>query len=162
MATPAGNRSARDCGCLHDPGAAAKLSARARALGPVANSAAAYWLLEPLVSGSPIELAHVTLLDDGAHWRTTRLLSRGDRTSVEVPIDRLLQDALRADCSCRYVLLSHNHPAGWAWPSEADGELTADLDRACFDSGLYLLDHVILGRQEFFSFREGTLWTIRS
>lgn len=152
-----------DCGCAGDGAIAARESSvaqRAAAIGPITSPAAAYWLLEPLVADSPTELAHVTTLDGRCVWQRTRLIARGNRASVLVPLPRVLREAFAS--SSRYVILTHNHPSGWAWPSDADGELTESLDRACFDAGLVLLDHVILARGEFFSFREGTLWTIRS
>lgn len=146
----------RDCGCPHTR-ARDSIAERAGVIGPIGRPADVYFLLEPLVAHRAYEVAHVTLLDPWAYWRETRQVARGDRSSVEVPLAATLRTAHAA--GCRYVILTHNHPSGWAHPSEADGELTRALDRACFDANLFLLDHVILGRGQFFSFREGTLWT---
>jgi len=138
----------------------AEVRRRAEVLGPIGNAAAFYWLIEPLVAGARHEMAHVTMLDIYGNWRRTRQVGSGTIDAVDVPIPETLRAGI--DSGCRYAILSHNHPSGWAWPSEADAELTEAVERACFEVDLVLLDHVVLGRGEFFSFREGQLWTIRS
>lgn len=52
------------------------------------------------------------------------------------------------------VVLVHNHPSGSSKPSTADIRQTSEVKRALdlFDIGL--LDHVIIGEGEFYSFSE--------
>jgi DNA repair protein RadC len=143
-----------------DPRGYGELRRRAEALGPIGNAAAFYWLIEPLVAGARHEMAHVTMLGIYGEWRATRQVGSGTIDAVDVPLPETLRAAI--DSGCRYAILSHNHPSGWAWPSEADAELTRAVERACAEVDLVLLDHVVLGRGEFYSFREEQLWTIRS
>ena len=50
------------------------------------------------------------------------------------------------------VILAHNHPSGLAEPSHADRELTEKLRHALSLVDIALLDHIIVGKHEGFSF----------
>lgn len=50
------------------------------------------------------------------------------------------------------VILVHNHPSGDPEPSKSDKDLTAQLIKAGRILGIEILDHVIIGRDRFFSF----------
>lgn len=52
------------------------------------------------------------------------------------------------------IAVSHNHPSGDPHPSDADLEVTKRLSDAGTLMGIGLLDHVIVSKTEFFSFRE--------
>jgi len=52
------------------------------------------------------------------------------------------------------VLVVHNHPSGCADPSLQDLEVTQKLKEAGKILGIPLLDHVIVGKTKFFSFKE--------
>lgn len=52
------------------------------------------------------------------------------------------------------VILSHNHPGGIAVPSRADEQLTQALKDALDLVDIRVLDHIIVARQETFSFSE--------
>ncbi|WP_024929378.1 DNA repair protein RadC [Methylophilus sp. OH31] len=52
------------------------------------------------------------------------------------------------------VILSHNHPGGNAEPSRADEQLTISLKDALNLVDIKVLDHIIVARQETFSFSE--------
>lgn len=56
------------------------------------------------------------------------------------------------------VIFVHNHPSGDPLPSIDDKKFTHQLARSCADMGIILLDHVIIGHDEHFSFtNEGLL-----
>jgi len=52
------------------------------------------------------------------------------------------------------LILSHNHPGGTAAPSRADEQLTISLKDALNLVDIKVLDHIIVARQETFSFSE--------
>jgi len=56
--------------------------------------------------------------------------------------------------SAARVVLVHNHPSGDATPSDDDLEMTRRVVSAGKVLGIYVLDHVIVGRGTFFSMRE--------
>jgi DNA repair protein RadC len=58
---------------------------------------------------------------------------------------------------CAQVVVVHNHPSGNPEPSEADRTFTAMIREAGELLGVTLLDHVIVCKQGFFSFRQRKL-----
>lgn len=52
------------------------------------------------------------------------------------------------------VILAHNHPSGDVSPSQEDLELTRRLVQAGQIMGIEVLDHLIIGTEEFFSLKE--------
>ncbi len=56
------------------------------------------------------------------------------------------------------VLLVHNHPSGDPSPSPEDREVTKRLRSAGGIVGITVLDHVIIGENSFYSFREEADW----
>ena len=55
------------------------------------------------------------------------------------------------------IILVHNHPSGNPQPSEADEELTRQLYLAGKQLDIPLLDHIIIGDNRYFSFKEANL-----
>jgi DNA repair protein RadC len=55
------------------------------------------------------------------------------------------------------IILAHNHPSGDPQPSHADQRLTQRLKEAGQILEISLTDHVIVGKDRHFSFREGGL-----
>ena len=54
------------------------------------------------------------------------------------------------------VIIIHNHPSGSPAPSENDLRFTEKMKRACDDIGIVCLDHIIVGKYQYYSFREET------
>lgn len=55
------------------------------------------------------------------------------------------------------IILLHNHPSNLCFPSTADLEATDKLLYISQITGFSILDHVIVTRNEYFSFQEGGL-----
>ncbi len=56
-----------------------------------------------------------------------------------------------------HIIIAHNHPSGDPSPSDEDLNLTRRLKEGALLLGIKLLDHVIIGREGFFSFKENGL-----
>ncbi len=56
--------------------------------------------------------------------------------------------------SCAGLILVHNHPSGDVTPSEEDRSLTLRLVESGKILGIDILDHVIIGQNEYYSFKE--------
>lgn len=54
------------------------------------------------------------------------------------------------------VIIVHNHPSGSPEPSENDLQFTQKMKRACEDIGIICLDHIVIGKYQYYSFREET------
>lgn len=57
-------------------------------------------------------------------------------------------------CGASAAILVHNHPSGCPIPSEDDLTTTARLKESFQLIGLKLLDHIVVGREDFYSFRQ--------
>lgn len=55
------------------------------------------------------------------------------------------------------LVFAHNHPNGNPHPSEADIDLTMHLVAAASSIDIEVLDHIIIGRTDFFSFQDAGL-----
>ena len=52
------------------------------------------------------------------------------------------------------IIISHNHPSGESSPSDEDVELTAQIKKAGEILGIELIDHIIVTKSTYFSFKE--------
>ena len=55
------------------------------------------------------------------------------------------------------IILAHNHPSGDAFPSLADRDVTQSLKAALALIDVHILDHIIVGNKDHFSFAEAGL-----
>lgn len=53
-----------------------------------------------------------------------------------------------------HIIVAHNHPSGHTNPSEDDIHMTKRLKEAGEMMGIILLDHIIVSKKSFFSFKE--------
>jgi DNA repair protein RadC len=57
--------------------------------------------------------------------------------------------------SCNKIILVHNHPSGDPTPSEEDLEITRKMIEVGEELDINVLDHVIIGEDEWWSWKEG-------
>ncbi|WP_170242744.1 RadC family protein [Streptococcus suis] len=57
-------------------------------------------------------------------------------------------------CMATSIIIVHNHPSGSVQPSKNDVLFTENLKDSCETLGLVLLDHLIVGQKDYYSFRE--------
>ena len=65
---------------------------------------------------------------------------------------KVLENALKKKASA--VILVHNHPSGHVKPSDADIRLTKTIQETAKILDIIVHDHIIIGENRFFSFRE--------
>ena len=56
--------------------------------------------------------------------------------------------------SANSIILVHNHPSGDSAPSQEDKEITEKLFDAGELLGINVLDHVIVGKENYWSFKD--------
>lgn len=83
---------------------------------------------------------------------SSRLISRGALTSSIVDPREIFSYAISKH-AC-FVIVGHNHPSGHSSPSKEDELFTSILEAAGKILGIYLLDSIIIGRGEYYSFQE--------
>jgi DNA repair protein RadC len=65
---------------------------------------------------------------------------------------KVLENALKRKASA--IILVHNHPSGHVKPSDADVRLTKTIQETARILDIIVHDHIIIGENRFFSFRE--------
>ena len=81
----------------------------------------------------------------------SEVMFKGNSRSSLVGIDEILRKAILIKASM--ILVAHNHPSDNVEPSNADLELTTRLSEASSMMGIPLVDHIIVGKSDYFSFK---------
>ncbi|WP_344788582.1 JAB domain-containing protein [Postechiella marina] len=79
-------------------------------------------------------------------------LSKGGTTGCIVDVKMVLAIALK--CNAHGIIVIHNHPSGNLKPSEADKSLTSKLKKACRIVDVNMLDHLIISKDGYYSFKD--------
>ncbi len=89
----------------------------------------------------------------GAHEiLSQKVVAVGNSNSAIVNPREVFFEAAQTRASA--VILAHNHPSGSSAPSQADIETTNRLCAAADILGITVLDHIIISRNDYFSFKE--------
>jgi len=121
----------------------------------LSSSAAAFSVLKPVLIGLAHEEFWVLYLDNAHVVLERSLLGKGGFTATVVDIRLVLQQALKWGATA--MIVAHNHPTGNLTPSAADNTLTLKLKDAAKLLNMLLLDHIIVGKNEYFSFADQQL-----
>jgi DNA repair protein RadC len=116
------------------------------------NDTARYLL--PLYGGYRVERFGLVLLDTKRRLIRTTIVSVGALDGTYASPREVFREALVASAGA--VVLFHNHPSGDPAPSADDVQLTRRLQQAGDIVGVPVVDHIILGRDRYFSFAEST------
>lgn len=84
-----------------------------------------------------------------------KIVALGNSNSAIINPREVFYDAVQAGASA--VILAHNHPSGNASPSQEDMETTKRLCSAADILGISVLDHIIITKDDYFSFNEHNL-----
>lgn len=84
------------------------------------------------------------------------VIAIGRMNALQAEPKEIFYHAIRV--ACHSIIIAHNHPKGELRPSKEDIEFTRRLKEACVIMGFELLDHLIINKKGFMSFRrEGYL-----
>ncbi|RMG74786.1 MAG: DNA repair protein RadC [Nitrospirae bacterium] len=108
------------------------------------------------LGADPNEQFRLLLLDNQNRLLREVTLSEGTVDQAHVYPRRVIEEALKHKASG--LILVHNHPGGRESPSEADIKLTRKILNLASELNLRLLDHLIVTKNSYFSFKsEGLL-----
>lgn len=118
---------------------------------------------EALLLLEPIRLARreqvmVVLLDSRQRPLSTEVVAVGTLNVARLSPRDVIAPALKLDASA--IVVGHNHPSGDTRPSNADRSVTEALRSAGSVMGIPIMDHVIVARNGYYSFREAEGWDI--
>ena len=80
------------------------------------------------------------------------LLAKGSINKVGLNIGIIFKNAFKFDSS--YIVLLHNHPSGNFKPSESDNLTTKTILEISKQMDIFLLDHIIIGEDGYYSYLE--------
>lgn len=106
--------------------------------------------LESVYIQKNFEAVLLLCLDARLRVISCRQIASGDVGSASLSVGRVAELALVQKATS--VILSHNHPDGDPTPSSEDVTTTEILYRSLKPLGVHLVDHIIFGGQDTFSF----------
>ena len=74
-------------------------------------------------------------------------ISYGGSSSAQIEIKDILYEAIKVQAP--KIILVHNHPSGDSTPSKADYNITDRLYESAELMGIKLLDHVVIGKDNY-------------
>lgn len=98
------------------------------------------------------EIFKVLFLDKALRIIGERDLFYGTIDEAAVHPREVVKAALEYHAS--NLILVHNHPSGKIEPSREDYEITQKIKTACQTVAIRILDHIIVGENQYFSFSE--------
>jgi DNA repair protein RadC len=121
----------------------------------ITSSNDAYVLLVPYLENLRIEEFYVLLLNQKNTVIRTVRISQGGIAGTLVDVRVIFKNAL--DVMATSIILAHNHPSGQLTPSQADKELTRKIIASGELLQIRILDHLIIGLNNYFSFADNQL-----
>lgn len=101
------------------------------------------------------EIFLVMLLSSKGEIISFEKVAEGDINTAAVKGREIFQAAVRRNAFS--VILAHNHPSGDPSPSDADIAATNRLIEAGELLGIYVADHIIIGNNKYYSFKENKI-----
>jgi DNA repair protein RadC len=98
------------------------------------------------------EVFKVIFLDKGLKILGEKDMFFGTVDEAAVHPREVVREALFQNASS--LVLVHNHPSGKTEPSREDYEITQKIKTACQTVSIRVLDHIIIGENQYFSFSE--------
>jgi DNA repair protein RadC len=141
--------------------AALELGRRRRVAEPmqkpgITTSKDAYEIVQGLIGDSHYEQFWVLLLNRANKVTGKVSISEGGIAGTVADPKRIFKVAI--DHNASYIILAHNHPSGNLQPSEEDIKLTKKIKQAGELLDIKVLDHIITGENNYYSFAdEGVL-----
>lgn len=98
------------------------------------------------------ECFFVSTLNGNNELLHTRVVTKGLLNRTLVHPREIFRSAIKDNAQA--IIVGHNHPSGSLVPSEEDKAITSRLVRAGEILGIEVLDHLIVSKEGFYSFRE--------
>ncbi|MDR1123452.1 MAG: DNA repair protein RadC [Elusimicrobiota bacterium] len=105
--------------------------------------------------GSAEEIFEVIFLTARNDFIGAERIASGSLQSAEVSPRKIIERALSRRAAA--LIFVHNHPSGEPAPSPQDIKLTETLSRVAAPLGIIVLDHIIVGKDRFFSIKANSL-----
>ena len=121
----------------------------------ITSSKTAYQLLQKRLSDLPHEEFWLLILNRANQVIKEEFISKGGISGTIVDVRLICKSAIENNASG--IIIAHNHPSGQIIPSKQDKEITIKLKSALILFDVSLLDHLIIGDLNYFSFADENL-----
>lgn len=101
------------------------------------------------------EFFYCLYLDSHKKLIDKKLLFKGTLNKSFVHPREIFKEAYLA--SAAYIICLHNHPSGYVIPSNDDINLTNNLVKIGILQGIPIIDHIIIGNNNYYSFYENDM-----
>lgn len=118
----------------------------------ITSSNVAYKVLQKRLSDLPHEEFWVLILNRANQVVKEEYLSKGGISGTVVDVRLICKAAIENNASG--IVIAHNHPSGQLTASEQDKSITKKLKEALKTFEIALLDHLIIGDQQYYSFAD--------
>ena len=105
--------------------------------------------LMPKFIGRTIETMMLASIDNKGKIVSCSIIAEGDSTRASVSKRKIMEEAIRVGAT--RVVLAHNHPMGFAVPSDEDIDMTEKVYVLLKSVGIELIDHMIFAQDDFVS-----------
>lgn len=109
-------------------------------------------MVRPLLQQADRELVVVLSLNAKLEPLALEIAAVGGLDCCSVDVKNLFKHSLLNNAG--YIMCFHNHPTGDSVPSKEDCRMTERIQKAGVILGIPLVDHIILGDDSYYSFRE--------
>ena len=106
----------------------------------------------PFLKNLKKEVVKAVLLNPKLKLIKDITISEGSLNASVVHPREVMIPAIKESAAC--IVLIHNHPSGDPTPSQADIEITHRLAKTGEIIGIKLLDHIIIGDEDYYSFAD--------
>ena len=84
-----------------------------------------------------------------------KVISIGSTSETSFDINKIIKYAIKN--SSNHIIISHNHPTGDPMPSKQDLLITSNLVELANKFDIKIIDHIIIGKNKYFSFAENRI-----
>lgn len=121
----------------------------------ITSSEDVFSLVKPRLRDCTREQFKILLLNGRNHLILEKTIFEGSLTESLVAPREIVKEAVNH--SAASIVFVHNHPSGDPNPSQEDKRITARLRMACDLVGIHVIDHLIIGKESYFSFSDSGL-----
>lgn len=126
----------------------------------IKSSKDAYFYIKDSLSHLPQENFVAIYLAINNEVITKKTISIGTLNQTIASPKDIIRNAIKY---CAYgVIIAHNHPSGDSRPSKEDLNFTYFLNESCEALDIKFVDHIIVGKNNYYSFKEKSIINIKN
>lgn len=123
---------------------------RSKGKGIIKTTLDAVEFIKEHLQDKPHEEIYVICLDGFNNIKNFQKISQGVSNATNLNIRKVTEAVFATNC--HNIIICHNHPDGSSNPSIADDKLTKGLVMALSINNINLLDHIIIGSKDYYSY----------